>query len=70
MLLMSISKTAPEHAVEDALASLWNLTLDFGSDIVQATQGMFNCQFTCFLSAFYLGVPVILCCDLGHHNLF
>ncbi|CAL9162156.1 unnamed protein product [Musa hybrid cultivar] len=39
MLLISISKTAPEHAVEDALASLWNLTLDFGSDIVQATQG-------------------------------
>ncbi|URE06990.1 Stress responsive A/B Barrel Domain [Musa troglodytarum] len=38
MLLISISKTAPGHAVEDALASLWNLTMDFGSNIVQATQ--------------------------------
>ncbi|WOL00207.1 hypothetical protein Cni_G08920 [Canna indica] len=39
MFLISVSKTASAYAVEDALASLQNIILDFDSNIVQATQG-------------------------------
>lgn len=58
MLLISFSETASKEAVEDALAHLQNLIMQYSSFIVQSTLGTTNgfllllqshCQFVNFL---------------------